>query len=368
SCGSGGLRRCRKLINCGLYLKRQGKTVTIGELISERGAQWRGLDMGRRIEEVPAEIFTAFEQQQQPWPVPYLKHAWVGILSWDAQQPGQHNIWFLKLPLDEQNLLQAAPRDAFVQFILRSAAAPDKEHGDAPCSYKPDANRMAYFHALALQTLQQPVTACYTTARSYLSGDQGWDNWQQLGLQGLAEVVARLEQDHNSALLTAALPHLPAVPRNVLLGFLENAAPDQALTSAINDVLAMVVGHQPTVADLAAFARALSNSVNMEQRRQLLAVLLQHPLCRHVEVLAAIGSRCWRDLHGELLLSYLEALARNEQGSGAFNALVADLLALPGLRAHFMHALASPARSAELVTAMARLLEQARAADGGRLQ
>ena len=158
--------------------------MTIGELISGRGAQWRVLDMGRRITEVPLPDFMAFEQQQQPWPVPYLKHAWVGILSCDAQQPGQHNIWFLKLPLDEQNLLQPAARDAFVQFILRTASAPDKEHGDAPCSYKPDANRMAYFHALALQTLQQPATAFYTTARSYLGGDQGWDNWQQLGLQG----------------------------------------------------------------------------------------------------------------------------------------------------------------------------------------
>ena len=181
-------------------------------------------------------------------------------------------------------------------------------------------------------------------------------------------MVARLEQDHNSTLLTAALPHLPPVPRNVLLGFLENAAPDQALTSAINDALAAVVANNPSAADLAAFARALSSSVNREQRRQLLAVLLQHPLCHNVELLAAIGSRCWRDLHDDLLLAYLEALARNEQGSGAFNALVADLLALPGLRAHFMRALASPARSAELATAMARLLEQARAAEGGRLQ
>ena len=342
--------------------------MTIGELIANRGAQMRVFDMGRRIEEIGADDFAAFEQQRQPWAVPYLKHAWLGILSWNANEPGQHNIWFLKLPLDEQNLLQPAPRDAFLQYWLRVAAAPDKEHGEAPCSYKPDANRMAYFHALALQTLKQSHTAFYTTARAYLSGDLGWENWQQLGLQGLAEVVANLQHECNSELLTAALPSLPAVPRNALLAFLENVQPDQALTSALNDSLAEVVRDQATVADLAAYARALSGSVNMAQRQELLRVLLQHPHNRAVELLAAIGSRCWRDLHGSLLLTYLEALARNEQGAGAFNALVADLLALPGMRGNFMAVMAAPERSPELVEAINRLFAQTRAADGGALQ
>lgn len=342
--------------------------MTIGELIANRGAQMRVFDMGRRIEEIPAADFAAFEQQQQPFGVPYLKHAWLGILSWNAREPGQHNIWFLKLPLDEQNLLQPAARDAFLQYWLRVLEAPDQEHGEAPCSYKPDANRRAYFHALALQTLQQPHTAFYTTARAYLSGDLGWDNWQQLGLQGLAEVVARLQQDHNNELLAGALPNMPAVPRNALLSFLENVAPDQLLTSALNDSLAVVVREQAAAADLAAYARALSGSVNVPQRQLLLSLLLQHPQSRAVELLAAVGSRCWRDLQGELLLQYLEALARNEQGSGAFNALVADLLALPGMRVHFMVAMASPHQSAELAQAIQQLFTLTRAADTGALQ
>lgn len=356
-----------KLINCAPDFKRRDNTVTIGELVAGRGAQMRVFDMGRRVSDIALSDFAAFEQQQQPWATPYLKHAWLGILSWSATAPGQHNIWFLKLPLDEQNQLQAGPRDAFLQFWLRVMAAPDQQHGDAPCSYKPDASRMAYFHALALQVLEQEPTQYYTTARAYLSGDIGWDNWQQLGLQGLAEVVARIGQEHNAGLLARALPNLPAIPRNALLGFLENTQPDQTLTSAINDTLAAVVAQQATAVDLAAFARALSQSVNISQRQQLLAILLQHPHRHSVELLAAIGSRCWQDLHGPLLQQYLENLAQNEQGAGAFNALVADLLALPGMRGQFLQVMAGTP-SAALQAAFDTLLQQTRGASGATLQ
>ena len=338
--------------------------MTIGELVAKSGARMRVFDLGRRIEEIAEGVFSAFEQQSAPWPVPYLKHAWVGILSWNPQQPGQHHIWFLKLPLDEQNILQPGPRDAFVQHCLRVAAAPEQKHGEAPCSYRPDQARMAGFHAQALKTLGQPATQFYATARAYLSGDMGWDNWQQLGLQGLAEVVARLDDDHNSQLLANALPYLPPVPRNALLNFLENARPDQQLTSAINDVLSVVVANGAQASDLAAFARALSNSVNAAQRCALLQVLLAHPQSLEVELLAAVGSRCWADLDGALLQQYLECLAANKQGEGAFNALVADILALPGMRLRVMNLLASGHLSEQLNQAVARLFALVRTGQG----
>ncbi|WP_430461644.1 DUF3549 family protein [Thalassolituus sp. LLYu03] len=338
--------------------------MTIGELVNKSGARMRVFDMGRRLEEVTEPVFAAFEQLAAPWPSPYLKHAWVGILSWNPTEPGQHNIWFLKLPLDEQNILQPGPRDAFVAHCLRVAAAPEQKHGDAPCSYRPDQGRMAFFHAQALMALGQPATQFYATARAYLSGDIGWDNWQQLGLQGLAEVVARLGDEHNSQLLANAMPFLPAVPRNALLNFLENVRPDQGLTSAINDALSAVVANGASVADLSAFARALSNSVNDGQRSLLLQALLAHPLASEVELLAAIGSRCWRDLDGVVLKAYLERLSGNLQGEGAFNALVADLLTLPGMRIRVMNLLASGGLSDQLNQAVARLFSLVRTGQG----
>lgn len=332
--------------------------MSISQFITSSGAQMRVFDLGRRIAKIGRRDFEAIENLAKPYPTPYLRHAWVGVLSWNPDKPGQHNIWFLKLPLDEQNILLPGPRDEFLQHWLRVVQAPDKEHGDAPCSYKPDGNRMAYFHALALKTLKQPETQFYATARAYLSGDTGWDNWQQLGLQGLAEVVARLDENNNSALLANAIGNIPAVPRNVLLGFLESAEPDSRLTLALADTLAKVMAEVPTAVDLAAFCRALSNSVSLDQRRQILQLVLQHPVASEPEVLSAVGSRCWRDLEGATLHLYLEQLAK--AGQETFIALVGDLMTLPGKRQHILDAFRQPERSEELSTAIGGLMAAAR--------
>ncbi|WP_157730014.1 DUF3549 family protein [Bacterioplanes sanyensis] len=334
--------------------------MTISELVATSGAQMRIFDMGRRVSKVNKALFAEFEQLARPYPTPYLRHAWLGILSWHPKQPGQHSIWFLKLPLDEQNILQPGPRDAFLQHWLRVAAAPEQDHGEAPCAYKPDGNRMAYFHALAAKVLDQPGSQYYATARGYLSGDSGWDNWQGVGLQGLAEVVARLEEEGNQVLVRDAMAHMPAVPRNVVLGFLENVNVGHELTVAINDRLATVVAEQASAADLAAFARGLSQSTNVEQRRALLLAILAHPMAADMEVMASVSSRCWQDLEGDLLLQYLERLAETDQQGQAFMPLVSDLMTLPGKREHIMAAFRHPKRTERLSQAIGDLLSRVR--------
>lgn len=336
--------------------------MTISQFVAGSGAQMRVFDMGRRISPVTLREFTGFEELANPWSSPYLRHAWLGILSWNPEQAGRHSIWFLKLPLDEQNILQPGPRDAFLQHWLNVVTYPDKEHGEAPCSFKPDPGRMAYFHAEALLTLGQPSSQYYATARAYLSGDTDFSQWQHLGLQGLAEVVARLDQEHNRDLLITALPQLPTVPRNALLGFLENIAPDVQLTHALNQALAKVMESVPDAADLAAFCRALSASVSVEQRQSLLDLMMLHPAAADVEVLSAFGSRCWQDLEGQRLHNYLELLAA--QGDQVFSALIADLMTLPGMRGRILEAFRRPDHSARLNEAVGQLLNAARSGGG----
>lgn len=332
--------------------------MTITELVAASGATIKVFDMGRRIQAMDPRTFEQIEELRHPYPSPYLKHAWLGLLSFHPTQPGHNGIWFLKLPLDEQNLLEPASRDAFVRYCAdRMVSGDQSDKGEAPCSFKPDANRMAYFHSLASRELGGENSRFYGIARAYLSGDMGWDNWQQLGLQGLAEVIAGLDDDNNQALLAQAMPFLPQVPLNVVLGFLENQSPDQVLTSAINDRLAAVIDSGATPADLAAFARALSHSQNIQQRRLLLQAMLQHPQSCSVEVLAAISSRCWADLEGGLLIAFLETLARNEQGQDAFTALVGDMMTLTGMRHRMLAAFSDESRSDVLDHAIRELLQ-----------
>ncbi len=332
--------------------------MTITELVAASGATLKVFDMGRRIQAMDPRTFQQIEGLRHPYPSPYLKHAWLGLLSCHPTRPEQNGIWFLKLPLDEQNLLEPASRDAFVRYCAdRMVSGDQSDQGEAPCSFKPDANRMAYFHAVASRDLGAENSRFYGIARAYLSGDMGWENWQQLGLQGLAEVVAGLDRDDNQTLLAQAIGFLPSVPLNVVLGFLESQSPGQLLTSAINDRLAAVIKDGATPADLAAFARALSHSQNIQQRRLLLQAMLQHHESRSIEVLAAISSRCWADLEGPLLLVFLEALACNEQGQDAFIALVGDMMTLPGMRHRMLAAFADESRSDTLNDAIQALLK-----------
>ena len=336
--------------------------MSITQFVASTGARMRVFDLGRRIAKIGLSEFEAIEDLSRPYPTPYLRHAWVGILSWNPDEPGQHNIWFLKLPLDEQNILQPGPRDQFLQHWLRVVQHPDKDHGEAPCAFKPDGNRMSYFHSIALKTLKQPETQYYATARAYFSGDTGWQNWQQLGLQGIAEVVARLDESNNSELLQKALPEMDkagaSVPRNVLLGFLENAEPDVNLTIALTDSLAAAMKGQPDATELALYCRAMSQSVSVNHRRDVLQLVLQHPLASEVEILSAVGSRCWNDLEGDTLSLYLEKLA--QAGQDVFLALVADLMTLPGKRKQILEAFRNPQRSDELGTAIGVLMSAAR--------
>lgn len=331
--------------------------MSISKFVEETGAQMRIFDLGRRIQKISKADFADIENLNKPYPSPYLQHAWIGIITWNPKKVGNHNIWFLKLPLDEQNFIQPGDRDAFLNHWLRCLQYPDKEHGEAPCYYKPDQNLMAYFHSLALATLGQPHSNYYATTRAYLSGDMGWENWQQLGLQGIAEVVVNIDKDQNAKLVTQAITNMPSTPLNTLLGFLENIEPDFPLSVAINDRLAKVIADNAQPADLAAFIRALSHSQNIQQRKMLIEVILLHPKATSIEVLASIASRCWQDLSGELLLAFLNVLATNEKGQDAFNALIADLMPLANKREHILQAFRSEKRSEALMNAIGNLMK-----------
>jgi hypothetical protein len=89
----------------------------------------------------------------------------------------------------------------------------------------------------------------------------------------------------------------------------------------------------------------------------LIEVILLHPKATSIEVLASIASRCWQDLKDDLLLAFLNVLATNDQGQGAFNALVADLMPLTNKREHLLQAFRSEKRSEALMIAIGNLMK-----------
>ena len=202
---------------------------TLGGLLEQANARYAVFDLGRRVMKIPLSRFRRIERSEIPYPLPLQQQAWLGILFWDRAKPEQHFVWFLRFPLDEIGGLQAAARDEFLESVLRALGDSQgttrkiqELQQESPYAFKPREERLAAFHAKALAELKQPPSRYCDHARTYLAGTLGYDQWAFVGLQGLADMAARLEGAGNSECVAAAIPHLPLEPLGRLCQLLEN--------------------------------------------------------------------------------------------------------------------------------------------------
>jgi hypothetical protein len=340
---------------------------SIGEFLEQTGTRFRVFDMGRRVEKIPREEFARFEAGEAPYPYPMQQHAWLGILGWNPDEPEERIIWFLKLGLDETGMLSLAARDDFLRRVVAAAEdqARAREAGeeppadaleDNPHGFKPKEDRMAVFHAKALKSLGLAPSRFFEHARDYFAGKPGWDQWAFVGLQGIADFAARLDEDEHETLLAAAIPHLPESPLQALCHALENSRFSITLAEPLAQRLRAELEGQGRPEVIASLIRGLSHCQAAGLRRQLLTEVLEGPAGREVEVLAAIAGRSWADLQApEVGQAFVEALARSKGGQEAFNHIMADLLFIPGMREPLLSYLRNPERSAELAQAMGAL-------------
>ena len=331
---------------------------TISDFLVMSGFQYRVFDLGRKIQRISNQTFVGIEAQQTKYPYPFQQKAWLAILLWDEQKKHEPVIWFLSFPIDEMGFLKQESRDAFVRDLLENVGENMQAHlqGDeaqdslkeSPFSFKPREDRLAMFHALATVELKQAPSQHYAHTQEYLSGALGYDQWQFLGLQGVADVVARLAKDDNATALATALPNLPDMPLDTFMQTLEHVSFSGRLSAAVAARLQQETqAEAPQPPLLASLIRALSGSEAKAERVRLLAEVLDSELSQHIDVLAAISGRCWEDLQDSALLQqFLEASAFQEQN--VFNILLVDLMTLPDMRTAVLIALRHPERSSEL--------------------
>ncbi len=347
---------------------------SITDFLTSMAVQYRFFDCGRRIEEVSNTTMVHIENNRQPYPTPYLQHAWIALLFWDPQDTNTQQLWFLKFPLDEQAKLIPAARDAFLKQLLLSAgnnlqalADGEKMRGileHNPYTFTPTPERQASMHAKAKQLLGLEPSQYYATTCTYLNGDL--KDWHHLAIQGLADVSVRWPQ-HQQA-LSVALPNLPQTPLLSLCQCLENEPITGPLTNAICQRLIQEREHSPNShnshnsdAVVAALIRAMSASQSSELRQKTLQSLLLEQAPLAIEALAAIATRCCGDLHNPLLcLPFLEQLALHPQVT--FNRILADLLFLAELRGHILGCFRMIERSPQLAVAIGGLLYPAQQA------
>ena len=354
-------------------------SLTICDFLEQGGAEVSFFDMGRRVVEIPLDIMRRFESAETPYPQPFLQSAWLGILfqypqtiaNGQATLGNTHNIWFVKLPLDEQGLLQQAARDDFLRHVIKQLdetlieaadEAADKKSqqptpDDNPHGFTPREDRMAVFHAKISKKTGDSVSQFYAHARDYFAGKPGYEQWNFVGLQGIADVVARLDKENNSQSLAQAIPHIPTTPFAALCSCLENHVLDKTLTQTIAERINKALKDESAV-EVAAGIRGLSHSIDRNNVITTIQSVLSNPVGRNVEVLAAIAGRAWETLEDSALrFSFLENLALCEAGQQAFDGIMADLLFLPGLRQLIKEDFRKTERSEQLATAIGKFYQ-----------
>jgi len=333
------------------------KIVTLLEFLESTGARVRIHDIGRRISKISREDFLKFEQQQISYPYPLQQQAWFAVNVQDESLGEEPVIWFLRFPLDETGKLLQAGRDYFIHRLFEAATAAKSEETtelstdalkDNPHVFKPRDDKMAIYHARIARQLKQPVSRYYEHAREYLSGTQGWEQWNFVGFQGIADFVEWLDKDNNETLLCNALPHLPIQPLEAVCHCLENQAASLAISQALLARCEQELQSEQTDANrLSNLCRAISQSASANSRHQLIDMVLNSIHGNSQEVVSAISARCWEWLaKKENAALFLKQLSRTPQE--IFNQCLSDLLFMPALRNTLLDAIRDPQRPQEL--------------------
>ena len=342
------------------------KIESISEFLRQAGFSFTVYDMGRRMVRLTPQQFIQFEYGALAYPTPLQQHAWLGLLGWQEEAKSHHFIWFLRLPLDEVGKINPLARDELLRFLINQIGQRIVTSENNPTSavalpygFTPGKESMAIFHAKAAQRLEHPPSRFYQHARDYLAGQQGFEQWAFVGIQGLADIVARLREEDNEEILKQAIPELPAQPLGQLCRFLEHERISSGLATTL---IKRVSNHTPSEIsrdELVSIIRALAGCADSGIRQEFLRRVLSGPYAFDIEILAAISGRCWEDLKdNEISQLYLECLANNNQQQAGFKSLLMDLLAIPGMRETVMQGLRDPSRSEALAQAMGQFFKQ----------
>lgn len=335
--------------------------ATLGQLLDGAGTQWRAFDIGRHITKLDKQQFLAVEQAQVPYPYPLAGHAWLAIQFWDSKASKEPYVWFLKFPLDEQSKLVSASRDHFADMVIQALGTEitgeqaDGKLDNNPYVFTPNANKLAAFNAQVKVLLKQPASQYYEHAQLYFSGQIGFDNWQSVALQGIADFAYRLNSADNLKHLHAAWPNLPVEVLQPLSAMLEHIEIPPTLSELMLSYGQTALKNNDVVTASAAL-RAISSGQATGLSAQLVDCALESTLGQDSDILLTIAGRCFKQLEEpQRLHVFMDNCAHHEKITELFPSIFADLVAIPTIRPHLLSLLRKENRSETLARAIGRL-------------
>lgn len=333
--------------------------TTLGEFLQAGQAEYKIFDIGRCLTELSQEEFAAIEQQQRPYPYPIARQAQLAILFQHKQHDQQPFIWFLQFPLDERGLLNIAARNQYLEYVVNALGheitgemteEQQKQLQQNPYLLTPNEQQRAALHARVQRQQKLSPSIHFETAEAYLRQPESGIDWQQMGLQGLHDCAARLEQlPELSKAIATHFSHYPSAVRQPLAVALEQ----QSLTPPVRDVLLQNL--ENSNAQLCTDSlRALAPASAHPRVQKAINKLVPNA---NADQLVVIAARLWPVLCEEPnLLRYLDAIA--ELDNSLFDALFQDIIALPDIRPLLLSIIAQQKQSAAVNEALNRLKQQ----------
>ncbi|MCV2402165.1 DUF3549 family protein [Marinomonas sp. C2222] len=346
------------------------KIESLADLFEMVGCDVSYYDLGRNITKITPQQSVQFDRKQQAYPYPFRQHAWLACL---LKKPNAKNIeeqgviWFLKLPLDEAGCLNLGTRDHFIKTIVDKILHKGEEAGlsealeDSPYVFKPDQERMASLHAILGKDLKQPPSQYFEQVVDYLSATnfQNSDEWQNLGLQGIAELACRVHESQYQALISKAVQY--AVPQ--IVGPLCHALEHEVLPDELQALFIERLNNENDPLIVSSYIRAISRSeLNDQVLLPLFALLGSLTECNDDQVhpIAALAAKCphWLKQNPQLLRIVMEKLAHREDGYIAFKQVTAELSQHADTKPVLWNLLRSPHISQKLAQAVSHLFSE----------
>ena len=351
---------------------------TISQLLRSSNSQFRLYDIGRKIEKISKEHFEKIELNQIPYPTPSQGHACIAIAFWQKQS-SQPYLWLLKLPLDERGLLNQGARNHFIAIIVEALGSDLTQDANEqqeellksnPYLFTPAQYKLASLSSKIKFELKQDPSEYLSPFVAYLSGKNGWNNWQAVGVQGITDLAVRLKENVNnktnySQQLVKALPHLPSEVLLPLCGALENEVFSVELMDALLDLLHAQLRSAKTSQnqDEEAFQiqqhliRSLASNCQHVHVEKFINTLLEQKIVA-AELLITLSGRCWLALaNAKQLMTFFEHLVATKD-QALFNSIFKDLVAIPLIRPVVFQCMRAPERSNALSQAIGQLFNQ----------
>lgn len=335
----------------------------LASLMKYANANWRVFDLGRIIQPIAKETMALVESNKEAYPYPIQGKARFAMVFWDADNKDANGInpfiWFLQFELDELGLLKLQQRDHFISMVIKELgnklvdSSPQQSALDNhPYSFTPDQNRQAAFNAILKVNLKQPASVYFEHVQAYFSKQIDLDRWQELSIQGIADFIARIEDDNNLNDFISILPELSVQTLNVACACLEHQIIGAELTKSLIELQKQKLTENDTeevIALLRCFASSKAKGLVKEQ----IEFLLNSEEVLDENLYIVLAGRFWSYLKDKTLLYlFLQRVAQHHD-QGLFNGLFADLVAIPSIRNEVLSVLRDPHRPSEVSRALA---------------